>query len=477
MRKIDAATVVASGIAIIAILALGTFFYNRSENVLDTMLKDHIRTVVTVASKQIDGDAVERIRDASSVETAEFRSTLEVLNKIRADIPTIRYVYIMRQTEDPNIVTFVVDADAYLTEAELDEDGDGIISEEEAVPLPGEPYNVERVPELQGNAFKRPSVDQELTSDKWGTFLSGYTPIRTSDGRVTGTLGIDMLADEYRQQVRQVFSPIAFVLLLAMAIIVVSVIIVIARQRKMLATKRIEAERMWLAQLTLHRVGNALSIFKFTTEILKEKLRAAGGSKEVRGEIKDLEEGIERLSSILRMVQRAGAIPRRIGRHKKRCAQLRGIIRSAVQKCQKRAVRITCPASVTIAVDENALEGALYEVLANAIQFSKKAVHVSVAQKKTGVEIQVQDSGIGISDEDLPHVFEHFYVGKESWLVNPDAMGLGLYIAKGILQHMGGTIRIETERGKGTTVIIGIPSQKGVCAPGARRRKTKKRQA
>ena len=468
MRKIDVATAVACGVAVVSILALGMFFYERSRSVLDTMLKSHIRTVASIAVEGIDGDAVERIIDVSSVQTEAFRSTVEVLQQIREDIPDIKYAYIMRQTEDPNMVIFVADADASLTEKELDENADGVIDAIEAVPLPGEPYDVTAIPELQGNAFVQPSVDQALTTDKWGTFLSAYAPVRNRKGHVVGALGIDMLANDYEQQVRQIFSPIAFVFLLSLAIVVVGVIVGIAQQRKILAAKRVEGERAWLTQLALHRVGNALSIFKFTTEILKEKLHAAGDDREMHEQIRDLEEGIGSLSALLQMVQRADAIQTDAINYEKQCSQLCTIVRKSIQKCAKREVKIVCPESIIVDIDANALEGALHEVVANAIQFSKDTVTISVVQKKSTVEIRVKDSGIGISNEDLPHVFEHFYAGKETWKSNPDAMGLGLYIAKGILDHMGGKIRIETATGEGTTVIIEIPVHEGECKKTAR---------
>jgi signal transduction histidine kinase len=68
------------------------------------------------------------------------------------------------------------------------------------------------------------------------------------------------------------------------------------------------------------------------------------------------------------------------------------------------------------------------------------------------VEIRVQDQGQGLSPEKLAHVFERFY-RSETASSNP-GFGLGLPIAKSLLEGQGGTITMESESGKGSVVIL-----------------------
>jgi two-component system, cell cycle sensor histidine kinase and response regulator CckA len=76
------------------------------------------------------------------------------------------------------------------------------------------------------------------------------------------------------------------------------------------------------------------------------------------------------------------------------------------------------------------------------------------------IQVRVQDTGIGIDRETLPRLFEPFFTTK-----GESGTGLGLMIAQELIEHAGGTIRIESEYGKGATVLIDLPGE-GFAAPG-----------
>jgi signal transduction histidine kinase len=82
------------------------------------------------------------------------------------------------------------------------------------------------------------------------------------------------------------------------------------------------------------------------------------------------------------------------------------------------------------------------------------------AQRGAGVQFQVQDSGSGIAAEDLPHIFNRFYRGDPSRQQNGES-GLGLAIARSIVEAHGGTIGVESEAGKGAVFSIWMPEGEG----------------
>ena len=71
--------------------------------------------------------------------------------------------------------------------------------------------------------------------------------------------------------------------------------------------------------------------------------------------------------------------------------------------------------------------------------------------------IQVTDSGIGISKEELGHLFERFYRASTAVNQQVPGTGLGLYISKAIAEAHGGSIAVESEVGRGTTFRVELP--------------------
>jgi signal transduction histidine kinase len=86
-------------------------------------------------------------------------------------------------------------------------------------------------------------------------------------------------------------------------------------------------------------------------------------------------------------------------------------------------------------------------LVSNALRHSEKGGHVRL--RAEGSRIAVEDEGAGISEEDIPYLFERFYRGSDS-----EGFGLGLPICKELVERMGGVIRLESEVGKGSTIEI-----------------------
>ena len=102
--------------------------------------------------------------------------------------------------------------------------------------------------------------------------------------------------------------------------------------------------------------------------------------------------------------------------------------------------------------DSDAIHQILYNLCDNAVKFSKEggllrfAVHRTDDGKKLTVE--VYNEGAGIPEEDLPFVFERFYKSDKSRGLDKSGVGLGLFIAKTIIEAHREKIRVESEQGK-----------------------------
>ena len=99
----------------------------------------------------------------------------------------------------------------------------------------------------------------------------------------------------------------------------------------------------------------------------------------------------------------------------------------------------------------------IQNLLSNALKFTQKgSVTLSVKREGAQVSIAVQDTGIGISQLDLPGVFDSFrQVGELS--ARRMGSGLGLAIAKRLVDLHGGTITVESELDKGSTFTVRLP--------------------
>jgi len=105
------------------------------------------------------------------------------------------------------------------------------------------------------------------------------------------------------------------------------------------------------------------------------------------------------------------------------------------------------------------IERALSNLISNAIRYTPDdgEIIVSVDQRDTQVEICIRDTGIGIAQEHLSHIFERFYRVDEARQTATGGRGLGLSICKEIVQQLNGSIQVESVLGKGSTFKMILP--------------------
>ena len=120
------------------------------------------------------------------------------------------------------------------------------------------------------------------------------------------------------------------------------------------------------------------------------------------------------------------------------------------------------PERVPLAVDRARIRQLLMNLLTNAIKYTAPggAVAIESTAGNGAVAISVRDTGVGIAPGDLPYIFDRF------WRADParsrtgerPGVGLGLAISKWIAEAHGGTIRVRSRPGKGTTFVITLPT-------------------
>ena len=128
-------------------------------------------------------------------------------------------------------------------------------------------------------------------------------------------------------------------------------------------------------------------------------------------------------------------------------------------------VQLSSQGDATVEVDPRRLKEALLNLVANAIEATPPGGEVAVEARPAGdqAEIVVRDTGSGMSPETLRRLGTPFFTTRE------DGTGLGVVLARSVVAQHGGSMRYQSEPGKGTTVIASLPAQPASRCPGAAR--------
>jgi len=115
--------------------------------------------------------------------------------------------------------------------------------------------------------------------------------------------------------------------------------------------------------------------------------------------------------------------------------------------------------SARIDGDPDRLAQVLVNLIDNALRHTPAggSVRIAVRQSDGAATLVVRDTGVGIPYNDLPHIFERFYVVERSRARESTGTGLGLSIVKGIVEAHGGTVRVDSEFGLGATFTCAFP--------------------
>ena len=234
------------------------------------------------------------------------------------------------------------------------------------------------------------------------------------------------------------------------------------------ARERAEAAvraRDQVLRILSHDLGNQLAAIQVYARLLSSDLpqnegaaRAnswATGIQELAQHLQELRENIldaaqieaGRLSLIVHSLD-VGELLETVAGQLRPLAQDKGI-----------AVEVVCDGVPTTRGDRQRMLQALGNLAGNALKFTQPGGRVTLSAHRTdgGVRLAVADTGAGIAPEDLARIFDSYWKTQAG---NPTGVGLGLNIAKGIVEMHGGSISVESELGRGTVFSIALPIER-----------------
>ncbi|MFI0608148.1 MAG: sensor histidine kinase [Anaerolineae bacterium] len=251
------------------------------------------------------------------------------------------------------------------------------------------------------------------------------------------------------------------------------------------------AERAWRQQQAFvanasHELRTPLTLIRASAEVLGRSLPATGDDRSLVDDILSECDHTSRLVGDLLLLSRLDSVQLELRREPVRLTELfADLARQFGRLAAAREVLFQIDdssaggAPLLVQADPTRLRQVLLALLDNALRHTPPGGSISLAARRDGplalhdggrrwdrslpgtrlpVAIVVSDSGEGIAAEDLPHVFERFYrAGASGGAGGEGGAGLGLALAKALVEAQGGRMAIESQQGLGTRVTIGLP--------------------
>jgi len=209
-----------------------------------------------------------------------------------------------------------------------------------------------------------------------------------------------------------------------------------------------------------HELRTPLTSLRTEIEVaLRDKELGVGSAKELlESNLEDVD-SMQRLSNYLLELNRYENSDLKLEIKKVDLAEVAGRVIGQIEPiARKKGIKIVSKLQKTVVHGtEDSLTELSRILIENAIKYSGKSKNVEVKTKSGGI-FEVKDFGIGIPLADIPHIFERFYRAESSRSKEKiDGYGLGLSIAKSIVDKLGGKIKVVSQEGKGSTFIVQIP--------------------
>jgi len=227
--------------------------------------------------------------------------------------------------------------------------------------------------------------------------------------------------------------------------------------------ERLEQEKEEFITMLTHDLKTPLtSIIGYSSLMLSGEVGGLEGPQKIS--VEGIQVNAQKLLSLVKNFLSAGKIDNNMLKLEPKPVKVEPLILESLKNMEPQIkdkgiiteTRFT-PNLPRVEADREYLERVVSNLISNAIKFTPSGGKITVyARHADGiVTIEVSDTGIGIPDEEVPMLFEKYFQGKSS--SSSKGTGLGLYIAKNIVEAHQGTIAVSSSKGKGTTFTIQLP--------------------
>ena len=236
----------------------------------------------------------------------------------------------------------------------------------------------------------------------------------------------------------------------------------LARQKALEEESQKEKEFM---SLTSHQLYTPLSIIRGFSAMLFEKKLGELNPKQEEA-ITEIHLSVKRMVALVSELLSISRIETGAFRLEKKLTDVKKLLENIVNQIKKTKeektieIALDCPEKFSqINLDADKIRQVVYNLIDNALKYGKgKQIKLSCQQTDKETIISVRDEGVGIPKEDFEKLFQPFFRGKTILELDNKGTGLGLYIARLIIEKHGGRIWAEKDIGKGSNFKFSLPN-------------------
>ena len=214
----------------------------------------------------------------------------------------------------------------------------------------------------------------------------------------------------------------------------------------------------------VHDIGNPLTIVWGYVQLLAKKLEESGSTDDPNTvgsnkELEIIEQNVRLCRDLLTMWQSYGSADAAPHKVVSVSEIVREVVESVGAMAKQTGVKVTCDVTdnaCSLTGDAVQITRAIQNVIINAIQAStesKGTIEVSCIRKDFYVDVQIADTGHGIGPDQITKIFDPYFTTKQG----KSGTGLGLYITKKVVEDHGGSIKVDSAPGAGTTITMRLP--------------------
>lgn len=231
------------------------------------------------------------------------------------------------------------------------------------------------------------------------------------------------------------------------------------------AVARFGKARVDFASNVTHELRSPLSIVKEAVSLMSDStiVEASGGRQKF---LEIARKNIERMNNLIDGILELGREEERALRLHRVLFDISALARSVSSSlavvAEKSGVKIIFSATVgkiEIWGDESRIEEVITNIIDNAVKYNRKGGNVKIALEDNGqnITVRISDTGQGMSQETLSKIFDRYYRALGQMKSGAKGTGLGLALAKGIVEAHGGEIMVFSEEGKGSEFVVTLP--------------------